>query len=138
MGRHRTRSSLAFFVLLGAVIAGLSIMAGGCDAQADSVKETTKAYYDAIDRGDKHAAIMLWMPDRQDEAQAEANAWAGRDRQALTLDEVHVDSGPAGDQRIVHATLSFDDKARPGRRRYESKTLLVQQVGDRGLIRDER
>ncbi len=138
MRGDRTRSSLAVFVLLCAVIVGLSLMAGGCDPQASGVKETVNAYYDAIGRGDKDAEVALWMPDRQDEAQAQANAWASRDRQGLKLDEVHVDSGPAGDQRIVHVTLSIDDKARPGRRRYETKTLLMQQQGDRWLIRDER
>lgn len=138
MGGAPARSSLVFLVLLCLILVGLSVTAGGCDTQVGGVKETIQAYYDGIARGDKQAEMALWMSDRQEEAAREADAWAQRDKDGLKADEVHVDSGPAGDQRIVHLTISIDDKARPGKRRYESKVLLLQQSGDKWRIRDAR
>lgn len=138
MGGIRARYSLPFLGLFCLILIGLSVTAGGCDTQADAVKGLTNAYYDDVVKGDVHAQESLWVPDRQDEAARDAQAWAQRDKEGLKLSELHVSDGPAADQRIVHVTVSVDDKARPGRKRYESKTLLVQLVNGKWLIRDVR
>ncbi|MDP2660096.1 MAG: hypothetical protein Q8R28_05155 [Dehalococcoidia bacterium] len=132
------RSSAAALVLFSLILVGLSATAGGCDSQADGAKSTVNAFYDAVVRGDRMAEIALWTPDRQDQGASDADAWAKRDKEALKLEEVHIDSGPADDQRLAHITLSIDDKARPGKRRYESRVLLLQQMTVGWRIRDER
>ncbi len=132
------RTPLASMVLFSLVLAGLSAMAGGCDSQAEGAKSTVNAFYDAVVRGDKGAELALWAPDRQDQAASNADAWAKRDKEALKLEEVHIDPGPADDQRLGHITISIDDKARPGKRRYMSQTLLLQQTPAGWRIRDER
>lgn len=122
----RGRKSLLFLVLLSLVLVGLSLTAGGCDDDG-GVKATVNAYYDAVIKGDKAGQIAQWLPDRQAEADREADAWTARDKDGLKIAELHVTDGPTGDQRLVHLTIASNDKARPGRLRYETRTLLVQQ-----------
>ncbi|MDP2725916.1 MAG: hypothetical protein Q8P59_00090, partial [Dehalococcoidia bacterium] len=138
MGGGLVRNPLALLPLLGLILVGLSLTAGGCDTEAAGVKSVVKAYYDAVAQGDGQEQVALWVPDRRENATREAEAWARRDKEGLNLTEVHVDSGPAGDQRIVHVTLSIEDKARTGKRRYESRVLLMQLVDGKWLIRDVR
>lgn len=97
-----------------------------------------RGYYEAVARGDSQGQAALWLADRQEEAAREALAWARRDKEGFKLDRVHVSEGPVGDQRLVHITLSLEDKARPGTRRYESKVLLVELAGGEWRIRDVR
>lgn len=138
MGGVSIRHSLGAFVLLGFILIGLSLMAGGCEAQAEGLKEDVVSYYEAVARDDMLGVMSFWAPDRQAEARREAEIWERKDKQGLKLDDVHVDYGPSDDQRIVHLTLSTDDKARPGKRRYETKVLLVQRFGTEWKIRDLR
>lgn len=138
MKRMPARRPLAYVILLGLILAGFSLTAAACDAKADTVKQTVNAYYDAVIRSDRDAETKLWAPDRQTESSREAAAWAQREKRGLKLDEVHVDDGPTSDQRIVHATISTDDQARPGKRRYESKVLILQQSGSDWRIKDVR
>ena len=119
-------------------LAALMLLTSGCDAEEAGVKAAVNAYYDAVARGDAPGQVARWLPERRAEAAQAAALWARRDKDALKLDEVHVDTGPAADQRVVHVTLSTDDKARPGKRRYESRVLLVQSVQDGWRIRDVR
>lgn len=132
------RQSILFLTFMGLILAGLSLTAGGCDAEADAAKTAVKAYYDAVARADRESQIAQWLPDRQAEAAREADAWSKRDKDGLKLTEVHVSDGPAGDQRIAHVTIATNDKARPGRTRYESKVLLLQQAARAWLVRDAR
>lgn len=138
MGAQSGRRPLPATILFLVLIAGLSLASVACDPEEESVKQMLSGYYQAIVRNDKPAEVSFWMADRQTEATREADAWASRDRQGFELSEIHVDSGPASDQRIVHVTISTDDKARPGKRRYETRVLLLQRAGADWLIRDVR
>lgn len=138
MIRRVARNPLVFLALLGLILVGLSLTAGGCDAEAGGVKATVKGYYDAVARGDREGQAALWLPDRQGEAAVEAQAWGLRDKAGSKLAEVHISDGPAGDQRLVHATLSLEDSAQAGQRRYESQTLLLQRLEREWRIRDAR
>ena len=132
------RNSAAALALFSLILVGLSATAGGCDTQADGAKATVNAFYVAVVKGDKGAVIALWAPDRQEQGASDADAWAKRDKENFRVDEVHIDPGPAEDQRLAHITISMDDKARPGRRRYQTQTLLLQQTPAGWRIRDER
>ena len=132
------RNSAAALALFSLILVGLSATAGGCDSQADGAKSTVNSFYSAVVRGDRGAEIALWTPDRQGQGASDADAWAKRDKENLKLEEVHIDPGPAEDQRLAHITISMDDKARPGRRRYQTQTLLLQQTAAGWRIRDER
>lgn len=132
------RKSLLVLTLLSLLLAGLALAGGGCEGEPGEVKATVNAYYGAVVRGDREAQIAQWLTDRRAEATREADAWSKRDKDGFKVTEVHSDAGPAGDQRLVHVTISTNDKARPGKQRYESKTLLVQQVQGEWRIRDAR
>lgn len=120
------------------VLVALSVITAGCDTDSGPIKATVKAYYDAVIAGAREAQLAQWLPDRQADATREVDAWSRRDRQGLNLTEAHISDGPASDQRLVHVTLSLDDRARPGVRRYESKVLLMQLVEGGWRIRDLR
>lgn len=125
-------------ISLALVLVALSVITSGCDTDSGPIKATVKAYYDAVIAGAREAQLAQWLPDRQADAAREVDAWSRRDRQGLNLTDVHISDGPASDQRLVHVTLSLDDRARPGVRRYESKVLLMQSVEGRWRIRDLR